>query len=227
MSAADGGKKRKRKKKEAALPDNYSLGQKVWFCGAPQRLQGDDRVEYGLEGEVVEASIFNAHDELTGAQKRLSIKFQGNTERVECYLGELSKAWPPPPLPGGFSVGQQVFFRGVRQRLLSGDRVGDNRPGEVVGASSIDPATRVAVRFPDNVNATDCHVDTLSTAPPEPGRSPRPVAGLTAGSDSPPLGASRLDSPGDDFSDDDEEASTPRTPRGASFAPQQVGADAT
>lgn len=223
-------KKSLKRKKKADGECEFAAGQRVWFVGPPQQLSATDRVEHGLEGEVVAASVFDAHEAsgelvVTGTQRRVSVKFQGNAECVECFLTELSRSWPPRPLAGGcYTLGQQVYFRGVQQRLLSGDRVDYSHPGEVVGASSIDPATRVAIRFRGNENATDCHLDTLSASPPASDESPL-LTGITAGRDTPPLGAARLDSPDDDDGSDGGSDAEGQTPRARARRVRGAGAD--
>ena len=67
---------------------------------------------------------------------------------------------PPPPLPGGYVLGEQVYFTGAGETLKSGDRVEHGKQGEVVG-----PALReshkgkgVIVRFPDNTGVISCYL---------------------------------------------------------------------
>ena len=50
------------------------------------------------------------------------MKFPGNTDKVNCPLTELSRA-PPPPLPGGYTVGEQVYFTGTAGRSPNGDKL--------------------------------------------------------------------------------------------------------
>ena len=68
---------------------------------------------------------------------------------------------PPPPLPGGYTVGEQVYFTGTSETFEDGDQVEHGKQGEVVG-----PATTkshngkgVTVRFPGNKGAIRCHLD--------------------------------------------------------------------
>ena len=43
--------------------------------------------------------------------KGVSVFFPGNEGDIGCYLDMLSRA-PPPPMPGGYAVGEKVFFTG-------------------------------------------------------------------------------------------------------------------
>ena len=66
----------------------------------------------------------------------------------------------PPPLPGGYKVGEKVFYTGRSETLPSGDKVVHGQQGEVMG-----PATSVALKgkgvcvlFPGNMGNVDCYL---------------------------------------------------------------------
>ena len=62
---------------------------------------------------------------------------------------------PATTLPGGYCVGDEVFFTGPRQTLPSGGRVEYGGKGEVVGpVVGDDKDVRVSVRFPGNQRNT-------------------------------------------------------------------------
>ena len=65
---------------------------------------------------------------------------------------------PPPPLPGGYRVGEQVYFIGHSQVLESNNRLEHGQRGEVVGPalSNSHKGRDVAVRFPGNGVAIEC-----------------------------------------------------------------------
>ena len=67
---------------------------------------------------------------------------------------------PPPPLPGGYAVGEQVYFTGAGETLESGDRVVHGEQGEVVGpiTSEGHKGKGVAVLFPGNKRANSCYL---------------------------------------------------------------------
>ncbi len=58
---------------------------------------------------------------------------------------------PPPPLPGCYTVGEQVYYTGTSETLESGDRVEHGKQGEVVGPATSEnhKGKGVAVFFPD------------------------------------------------------------------------------
>ena len=54
---------------------------------------------------------------------------------VKCDVSSLSRD-PPPPLPGGYVVGEQVFINSESHTLANGFHVNAGKCGEVVGPSS-------------------------------------------------------------------------------------------
>jgi hypothetical protein len=69
----------------------------------------------------------------------------------------------PPPLPGGYTLGEKVFFTGASETISNGDKLVHGQQGEVTG-----PATHethkgegVAVLFPGNKGNIDCFLSTV------------------------------------------------------------------
>ena len=64
---------------------------------------------------------------------------------------------PPPPLPGGYRVGEQVYFTGCSLVFEDGDRLEHGQQVEVVGPALSDSykGRGVAVLFPGNLT-TEC-----------------------------------------------------------------------
>ena len=55
---------------------------------------------------------------------------------VSCMLDEVSR-YPPPPLPGGYTVGEKLYFLGMNlQTFECGNRIVHGEQGEVVGPPS-------------------------------------------------------------------------------------------
>ena len=65
---------------------------------------------------------------------------------------------PPPPLPGDYVVGEQVYFTGSRETFESGEQLEHGKQGEVVGPAKADShkGKGVDVRFPGNKRAINC-----------------------------------------------------------------------
>ena len=67
---------------------------------------------------------------------------------------------PPPPLPGGYTVGEQVYFTGKSHILENGGRVVHGEQGEVVGPQTLEShmGKGVEVLFPGNKRAVSCYL---------------------------------------------------------------------
>ena len=77
---------------------------------------------------------------------------------------EWEKAKPPTSLPGGFTVGEKIYFSGKPWKAPNGDKLEYGAKGEVVG-----PATKaelagkgVSVKFPGNRTGINCFAHQLS-----------------------------------------------------------------
>ena len=53
-------------------------------------------------------------------------------ENIPGRSNELSRS-PPPPLPGGYKVGEKLYFIGETQTMSTGDRLVHGEQGEVMG----------------------------------------------------------------------------------------------
>ena len=65
---------------------------------------------------------------------------------------------PPPPLPGGYTVREQVYFTGAGETIKNGDQLEHGKQGEVVGPATFEShkGKGVDVRFPGNKSAISC-----------------------------------------------------------------------
>jgi hypothetical protein len=147
------------------LPSGLRVGTGVFYIGASNRWSHDNinhALEYGGEGTVAGASA-------TDPEKRVTVSFSDNKEGwVDCAVALLSCAWPPPPLPGGFEVGDTLYYCGASETLPSGRRLDHGGQGVVAGASSAQSEGKVAVRFVGNPGSISCFLSTLSRAWPPP-----------------------------------------------------------
>ena len=72
---------------------------------------------------------------------------------------------PPPPLLGGYALGDKAFFTGSGQTYATGKLV-HGQQGEVVGPAF---GEAVSMRFPDKKSNIGCFINSvrrLRTAPP-------------------------------------------------------------
>jgi hypothetical protein len=91
----------------------------------------------------------------------------------------------PPPLPGGYKVGEKVFFTGTNQTVSNGDKLVHGQQGELVGPATLERYTGkgVSVHFPGNKGTIDCSLTQVRPPPPLPApacaphtrRCPRPA----------------------------------------------------
>jgi len=65
---------------------------------------------------------------------------------------------PPPPLPDGFVLGEQVYYMGAGKTLESGNRLEHGKQGKVAGhaTSANHKGKGVDVLFPGNKSAISC-----------------------------------------------------------------------
>ena len=82
---------------------------------------------------------------------------------------------PPPPLLGGYTVGEQVYYTGSSHTFEDGDRLEHGKQGEVMGPAT-DESFRgkgVDVRFPGNKDAISCYLTEVRRRCAQPPTAPR------------------------------------------------------
>ena len=73
------------------------------------------------------------------------------------WLREQVSRDAPPPLPGGYPVGERLFFTGASQTFPSGEKVVHGQQGEVTGpATGSHKGKGVCVLFPGNKDNVEC-----------------------------------------------------------------------
>ena len=70
---------------------------------------------------------------------------------------------PPPPLPGCYTVGEQVYYTGTSETFERGDRLERGKQGEVVGPATLESlrGKGVVVFFPGNKGVVECYLTTV------------------------------------------------------------------
>ena len=90
---------------------------------------------------------------------------------MECYLVQLSRT-APPPLPGGYCPGDEVFYTGASQTFPDGDRLVQGAKGEVTGPATTSRRLAgrvgegVCVQFPEQSCGVGCFLTELSRTAP-------------------------------------------------------------
>ena len=133
------------------------------YTGASETFASGDQLTHGKSGKVVGHPPKNN----PAFGKGLNMKFAGHKNNTNLYLNSLSRS-PPPPLPGGYAVGQNVVYTGESQTFTSGDELTHGQTGEVVGLPPSDQPTfgkGVSVKFPGHKNSTDLYLTSLRRAP--------------------------------------------------------------
>ena len=69
----------------------------------------------------------------------------------------------PDTLPGGYKVGEKVFFTGASETFPSGNKLVHGQQGEVVGPGTGEThkGKGVAVLFPGNTGSIECYLTTV------------------------------------------------------------------
>ena len=83
----------------------------------------------------------------------------------------------PPPLPGGYTVGEKVFFTWESHTFYDGDKVVHGQQGEVVGPATAEShkGKGVKVRFPGNKGWVECCLNEVRRLRTAPAATPTPM----------------------------------------------------
>ena len=73
----------------------------------------------------------------------------------------------PPPLPGGYKVGEKVFYTAASQTLSNGNTLVHSQQGEVTGPATVEihKGKGVNVLFPGNKGNISCHFTSVRRRP--------------------------------------------------------------
>ena len=152
------------------------MGEQVYYTGVREILKSGDRLEYGKQGEVVGASIGDK------VGNGVVLRFSGNKGPIDCNLTKVRRQRShraptpppdqvaferaqvsrdaPPPLPGDYKVGEQVYYVGASQISYEahkdGRRYNHGMQGEVVGPALAGKG--VTVLFPGDKRGIRCEI---------------------------------------------------------------------
>ena len=86
---------------------------------------------------------------------------------IDCLVTEVSRELSP--LPGGYELGEKVYWTLGSQAFPDGRKVVHGQQGEVVGPGNrADDKPSVAVLFSRNKDSIDCLITDVSREPPPP-----------------------------------------------------------
>ena len=141
-----------------ALPGGYQVGEWLYFTGSSRTFSIGNRLVHGAQGEVVGPSTRDTH-----RSNSLAIKFDGNMSNIECPLTSLSRT-APPPLPGGYHLGEKLYYTSTSKTFSSGARMVHGARGEVAGPSSVFQGNGLTINF--DAGKFQCRLANLSRTPP-------------------------------------------------------------
>jgi len=145
---------------EAHFMRQATPGQKLFFTGSSQTASNGEKWTHGQQGEVMGPATGEM------AKNGLAMRFPGNKGDVNCYLSTLS-ASAPPPLPGGHTLGQKLFFTGSSATASNGEKWTHGQQGEVMGPAAGETVKNgLVMRFPGNKGNVNCYLSTLSASAP-------------------------------------------------------------
>jgi hypothetical protein len=145
------------------IPGGYKVGEKVFWIGENESLSSGERLEFGMQGEVMgRATQGGCIDDTC-----VAVQFKGNQRVTDVLLDLISSS--QPSILGNFKSGERVYFTGAAQQFADGDRLDFAHPGEVLGR--VRPGgdrdnERIAVKFDGNKNYTAVRLNEISQAVP-------------------------------------------------------------
>merc|ERR1712151_511735 len=110
-----------------SLPKGYQAGDIVYYAGAKRGFDNGNFLKFGLSGEVVGPST-------PPDDRRIEIWFEGNPQPMDYVLAQIMKE--EPVIPGGYKVGDLLYYSGEMQIYDDGDRLTFGLMGEVVSRST-------------------------------------------------------------------------------------------
>mmetsp|Transcript_7619 Transcript_7619/g.19449 ORF Transcript_7619/g.19449 Transcript_7619/m.19449 type:complete len:914 (+) Transcript_7619:103-2844(+) len=150
-------------RKAPTIPGGYALGEKVFYGGPARKYPNGDQLWFSTQGHVAGRSCVGDGMD----SERLAVMFPQHRDAKAVRLALLSRQ--PPVIPGGYSVGDRVYWCGMNWTFPNGDRLKFGAEGEVAGRSCVGDGLddeRVAVNFARNKGAVAMRLPEISHEPP-------------------------------------------------------------
>ena len=170
------------------LPGGYTVGEQIYFTGTSQTFERGDRLEHGKQGEVVgpatseslrgkgvdvrfhgNVGLVSCYPTQVSRRRRRAAtptaprcpscpSSQAPNPPTMWRVGAQVSREPPPPLPGGYTAGERIYYTGTSGTVDGGDRVEHGKQGEVVGPATSESfrGKGVDVSFPGNKRVISC-----------------------------------------------------------------------
>ena len=142
------------------LPGGYTLGETVYFVGTNQVFDRANRIVHGEQGQLVGRPA--------DQEDRLALKMPANENFITLQTHEVSRS-PPPPLPGGYKIGDELYYIGANE--ANGTRLVHGQLGEVLGPRTGGEEPMLSMMFPgkeDKYGGIGCPLYALSRSRPPP-----------------------------------------------------------
>uniref|UniRef100_A0A0D3I0I5 Uncharacterized protein n=1 Tax=Emiliania huxleyi (strain CCMP1516) TaxID=280463 RepID=A0A0D3I0I5_EMIH1 len=141
------------------LPGGHEAGDQLYYTGPNKSFKSGNRLVHGQSGEVVGPATEGTHQ-----GNGLQLLFPGNKGFINCSLTWLSRE-QAPPLPGGFRVGEELYFIGGGFVDEQGDKAVFGCRGSVTGPARNGDADAVSMSFSGNRGDVHCRAQELSREP--------------------------------------------------------------
>jgi hypothetical protein len=147
------------------LPSGYKVGDRIYWCGDSEHFASGDRLEFSLEGEVVGRCTQGS----TKDDESVAVSFEGNKRITDVLVSSISKHCPQ--IPGGYRIGDELYFSGARQTFNDGDKLEFGLMGQVVARATVEEnqpreGERLMVRFQGNKKYTAVRLSDVSRESP-------------------------------------------------------------
>lgn len=155
------------------LANGWRIGETAYYNGASEVFSPTEKLNFGQAGTVTGPCEDGDSDD----DEYLSIRFPGNAKCIAVPIDELCKAPVPTTLPGGFKLGEEVYYSGPPMEFKDGDRLNWAAKGTVTGpctAGDKDDDKYVSVLFQKNKNNVFTKIAALVREPPPPSALPLP-----------------------------------------------------
>lgn len=147
------------------IPEGFKLGDEVFYGGPGRKYTNGDKLTFGAKGTVAGMSCVGDGMD----RERVSIAFpehKGSPKSIRCAL----LSYQTPCIPGGYIIGQEVYWCGMNWVFPNGDRLIFGASGRVAGRSCVGDGLddeRVAVHFPGNKGAVAMRLPEISRDSPK------------------------------------------------------------
>ena len=141
----------------STLPGGLRVGDRVYYRKGRQDFKSGDQLQYGMVGEVTGAADSNK-------DVKVRVKFVDCKRRADIFTENLSKT-TPPPLAGGYTTNDKVYFISASKKCKSGT-VEYGASGEITGPADDDDGSEIEVQFDSLMGKIDIALCDLGRSPP-------------------------------------------------------------